>query len=56
MVPATMRRGIWAGLALAVIAGAAVYLAVREPPPVDEEAAAEQELADAETRQRRCSA
>ena len=51
MVPGTMRRGIWAGLALAVVAGAAVYLVQRVPPaPVVEEISAAKELADAETR------
>ena len=43
MVPAMTRRGIWAGLVLAVIAGAAGYLVLRVPPaPVTED------IADAE--------
>ena len=43
MVPATMRKGIWAGLALSVIAGATAYLVLRAPPaPVAED------IADAE--------
>lgn len=38
MVPATTRRGIWAGLALSVIAGAAAYFVLRAPPaPVAED-------------------
>ena len=43
MVPATARRGIWAGLALAVVAGAVVYLVLPAPPaPVAEEPSAEE--------------
>lgn len=56
MVPATVRRGIWAGLALAVIVGAAVYLVLRVPDAGWGEAVAEEEHETAEAERTRVAA